>query len=1007
MKRKSFILLVFLMLLSIISLVGCGKQGPQGEKGDKGDPGIQGQDGRDGEDGPQGTTGKPGEKGPQGEVGPQGDKGDPGKDGREVEFIFDSEGLKWRYVGETEWKTLLSIIDAIGYSKKYDITFDLDGGTGVEDLEDQFYNSKYTLPTPVKEGYHFQGWKVEGKDELLNGEITITESLNLKAQWAYTVELDLNGGEIVGTYITVDQLKQAFVDDYNAWAGDKKEITSSWVWLGELYKFFYDETYGGKWWNLLQYLSDVESEYHDYLVTYYGGEENFPERPAYDLYAYFENALRKEDLVSVNSNAPYAITYSLTSFMNNRQFGVTTPGDLSTLDTSGWHFCADFSTDEIQKRALDYFAPSKETTLQVNVGEKASLPTSIYKGEYNFRGWYDESGNKVNMYNFVPTAATKLTAKFGGEVELNPNVDTTDPLFAELTNTTILVEEGQDAITLPVLERNHYDFLGWFNGDTQVTEVTSATSITNLTAKWLGNVYKVTYTGAPENPDEKIVNYGNKLGTLPVVSKVVDGDEYIFMGWFTKDGTETGDWGEEITASTIVRGDITAYAYFKKPYVVKFNYNGGHAKASSAADIKVLFFTDFYNWCLKQNAFTAEQISLDDFIGKNEQGEYNFDGKWFNYTGNAGNPSNLYSKYDATIKDNFYLCHTGEGKTTGVIENSTYFLNDATYNAKWGNFMAYVQKLWGNSKRIWTDSDLSAYGLHDFGRYAQVFNGANTWIDIDDIKALPTGYEDFFSPFPCTEVEENKYISLEKDNAFPEAYKEGYVFLGWTDGTTTYKAITTEALDGKTLTPDFAKIEEINVTPETISAAMAALKPGHVIVLGAGTYTGAYEITTEAVVIKGTDGALFGATLVIDINNVTIDGVTFTGNDESSKIATIGLKNAKDVTITNCTFTRKYGVLDQSLYVNNRRGHITQIGKAKAVENIVMTNNTFDYSGFAGTYLKCPFMFNTVNDFTFANNTITGTSLAYYVYGSTGTARIFGNSNVAGTLNGSATVVTE
>lgn len=174
-----------------------------------------------------------------------------------------------------------------------------------------------------------------------------------------------------------------------------------------------------------------------------------------------------------------------------------------------------------------------------------------------------------------------------------------------------------------------------------------------------------------------------------------------------------------------------------------------------------------------------------------------------------------------------------------------------------------------------------------------------------------------------------------------------------------------------------------------------------------GTYAGAYEINANFVKIVGSDDALFGATLVIAAENVTIDGVKFVGDDESSKIATIGLKDAKNVTITNCTFTRKYGALDQNLYVNNRRGHITQIGNAKAVENIVMTNNVFDYSGFASTYIKCAFMFNTVKDFTFTNNQIINNSLAYYVYGSTGTARIFGNSDVAGTLKGSAVVVTE
>lgn len=994
MKRKNFILLVFVMLFSIICLVGCGKQGPKGEKGDKGDTGDQGIQGIPGEQGEKGNTGKPGETGPKGETGEKGDKGDKGTDGREVEFILNENGLQWRYIGETEWRSLLPIKDVYGYSQKYDLKFDLDGGTGASDLEDQFYNTLITLPTPTKEGCYFKGWQIEGKDELLNGEYKITESLTLKAVWGYTVTLDLNGGEIVGTYKNVDALKQAFVDDYNAFSGGSYEITSGWTWAGTLYTFFYDEVYGAKWANLLQYFYDVETDYREYLLTVYGSEDNFPTKPAFSLYQYYTNMLNGEDLTKVNSNAPYAITYSINSFMNNKQNGVSTPGDLSTLDTGWWCFCADYSTEEIQKKALDYYISSKETTLQVTVGEKASLPTSLAKENYNFRGWFDEEGNKVNLYNFVPEKHTKLTAKFGGEVELNTNVDEIDPLFSKLESTTIIVEEGSEPYELPILERNHYDFLGWFDGDTEVTEISSETTITSLTAKWLGNVYTLTYAGAPENPDAVIVNYGNKLGTLETVKKEVDGDAYIFMGWFTKDGTETGDWGEEITSATIVRGDITAYAYFKKPYVIQFNYSGAHKYVTSAAEVKVLFLTDFYNWCLKQNAFTADAVSVDEFIGKNaETGAYNFDGLWFNYTGNLGNPSNLYTKYDSESKANFFLNHTGEGKTTGVIENTTYFLNDATYNAKWGGLMAHVQNVWG-SKRIWTDSDLSGYCLHDFGRYAQEFNGANSYISMESIQAVPAGYENWFSPFACNETETRKYISLEKDNEFPVVQKEGYIFLGWTDGTTTYKAITTEELDGKTLTPDLAKITEINVTSETFAEALKNAKPGNVLVLANGTYSiGLVTITTEYLTIKGTSESIIDGNLILNADNITIDGVKFGGDNGESNEITININNCSNTTIKNCTFTRVFKkALDKDLLGYNRCPFIGQYAKSYS-NNVVIDNCTFDFSAHVAGGIYAAFAFNTGENFSVTNSKIIGTAWnAFYLYnGCTGTLVEKGN----------------
>ena len=188
MKKRSFILLVLIMVLSFV-LIGCGPQGPQGEKGDKGDPGIAGPVGPQGDKGDTGQTGRPGEQGPQGEVGPKGDQGDPGKDGREVEFIMDSEGLKWRYKGDGDdkWILLLGIADLRGQSKLYSINFDVDGGNSVADIKDVYFNSTITLPTPSKEGYQFLGWYDANASEkvYLNGDVKITANMNLKAEWGY------------------------------------------------------------------------------------------------------------------------------------------------------------------------------------------------------------------------------------------------------------------------------------------------------------------------------------------------------------------------------------------------------------------------------------------------------------------------------------------------------------------------------------------------------------------------------------------------------------------------------------------------------------------------------------------------------------------------------------------------------------------------------------------------------------------------------------------------------
>lgn len=82
-------LLVLLLLLSAAFILSaCGKQGIQGETGDAG---------------LKGETGAPGAKGPTGEAGNPGAKGEDGADGLGIQFSYGSEGIRWKYIGGTEW----------------------------------------------------------------------------------------------------------------------------------------------------------------------------------------------------------------------------------------------------------------------------------------------------------------------------------------------------------------------------------------------------------------------------------------------------------------------------------------------------------------------------------------------------------------------------------------------------------------------------------------------------------------------------------------------------------------------------------------------------------------------------------------------------------------------------------------------------------------------------------------------------------------------------------------
>ena len=85
---------------------------------------------------------------------------------------------------------------------KYRIIYDLNGGEGKFSSGTQFYGKNYILPStiPSKSGLIFQGWKVDGTNEVYpaGSEILIKQETKLVAQWGETsiiyLTYDANGG---------------------------------------------------------------------------------------------------------------------------------------------------------------------------------------------------------------------------------------------------------------------------------------------------------------------------------------------------------------------------------------------------------------------------------------------------------------------------------------------------------------------------------------------------------------------------------------------------------------------------------------------------------------------------------------------------------------------------------------------------------------------------------------------------------------------------------------------
>lgn len=771
MKKRSFVLVVLMLICTIFCLAGCtgpqGEQGIQGPKGDTGAPGQNGIDGEPGERGPQGQKGAKGETGEQGPKGDKGDKGDQGDPGKQVEFSVDTDGIKWRYVGEEEWKSLLTFEDLNGYSNTYSVNFDLDGGTAdVKNLQNVLYKTELTLVAPTKSGVVFKGWS-DGNN-VYNDKYVVKGNVTLTAVWGYEVTLDLNGGEIVGTYKNVEALKKEFLADYSAWKNDGTTYTTVSIWDNTVWRMFNEEAYNLKWKPLLQYLRDVEFSQAGVVTN--PKPDDYPQS-SHDLYTWLDNALKGEDLVALSKDsAPYSVAFSLNGFIGTK------------CVPSTWHFTADYSSDEVQKKVLDYYIASKDTTYIVTVGEKLQLPKAG-KGTLAFRSWFDGETN-VGMV-FTPTKATTVKAVYGAEVQLVANADTKNPVKEEI-NTPVIVAEGGEAVNLPAITREHYTFLGWFDGDNKVESVDDTTEIKTLKAKWQGDAHKIEFnmnyedaTGAPEAITT--LEYGKTVGELPTATR----EGYTFEGWFSDP-----ECTKAVTAKTLVEGDITVYAKWQSYINFTYDFDGAKGYVTNSTQVKTIFLTDFYNWCVAKGAFKAEDMTLADFIGEN------FNGKWFSYVGGAGNPSDLYDNYNKDTQVNFMVDYASLKTAVSEAADNVYFLNDKDMNAKWTPFMAYIEKIFG-SDRAW--SAISNYYVYELGRYMQAFNGANTYVTVAQLNAVPTGCEKLIAVM--TETISAKML---KDDAVAmPAFKDGYVFVGWVDENNEIVSTVSTALEGKTLKPLF------------------------------------------------------------------------------------------------------------------------------------------------------------------------------------------------------------
>lgn len=507
--------------------------------------------------------------------------------------------------------------------------------TGVEgnDVADVPVNINVTVTLPVpadREGYIYGGWKLDGAgdatttfkateegneyrfetlwnkcstivaNDLLdadkdnyNGVYVAVGSAYTSVLPAYTEDTFRNGYRFAGWYLdngdgvlNVDEDQPlddtVLVEEYDA----QFVIFASWTWAGNVtfseagtYTFVYDEVNG--YWKSnnqgkggssavmeftatagvvhvsFEYKCDSESNY-DILTIWYGPKSNTSVKMSgtSNSWKTIETTL---DFSIDDSNQRVRFSYG--------KDGGGDRGDdtayIRNLKINGVSMVAQTS---LNKNAGVYTAEGAES---INVG--AGGVVTIGENSYTYSNVNDNTigvmvGDVYREYTLNVAAKTYTVVEPKVNVSYNYN--------GHGENSTVAVGKYSNQTLASAPTADGFIFRGWYTDAELTSEAPKtfvASSDVTFYAKWDAAI-TLTYVYLDGTTANVVVNlYANDVvETLQAVDFKYG--TKVFAGWFTKDGSESGDYGTEFVKDTALTANTTVYAKWVEPSVFAGTY---------------------------------------------------------------------------------------------------------------------------------------------------------------------------------------------------------------------------------------------------------------------------------------------------------------------------------------------------------------------------------------------------------------------------------------------------
>ena len=530
-----------------------------------------------------------------------------------------------------------------------DIYFDSDGGApakqSVKGTRGQVLTiNEGDLTIPTKTGYNFDDWYYDDSEgvahKFVSGEIA--QSWNYYAKWTpieYTVVLHSNEStDQTNTYTGIKYDEFFVLRDSEFVSEESGKILSGWC---------VSAAGNGKTYAANESVDKLTSS-HGHTVHLYAVWTTPDAVISFDTQC--EEADRIADkhyTLTEGTNTPYGLLsepirdgytfvgwYTLPNGAGRKVVEIETDSETQTAYVSGGHHTLyaywqkkptvtfKLNGGDILGNTSDYI---KVVDYSSNLG---NVPTPS-NGSATFKGWFSAAGNEItsaednggisidSVSDKVVTENLTYTAHWGYQPKFETNGGSYIKVYNEETqqyeyvNPRYPVLDTKDyplesnLYALPTVERPNYTFVGWFRGDTQISDGNDLLAAYEesidlsegdvFTAHWEQDL-KSTVTLDPNGgsyssngavistvQDYTVVYTGSKVGELPTPTK----KGFTFLGWYASTDTEHTT---RYTYQSTISGDITLKAWWSEvshtvTFVPDYNEPDGAMVGATEYDI--------------------------------------------------------------------------------------------------------------------------------------------------------------------------------------------------------------------------------------------------------------------------------------------------------------------------------------------------------------------------------------------------------------------------------------